>query len=140
MNQRGEAARSPLPPGPTPAQCAFLRGDAARAPPERAPSGLPSPWRHSKTHTPTPWKPDFFFFLFLRKRKQKKKSYKELSAARVFHIPSPDPSPQSDFWSRRAQLKRSAGSPPAPPPRQPRPGRTQVLSGPGASTAPPERG
>ena len=55
------------------------------------------------THT-DPVETKLFFFFFLRKRKQKKKSYKELTAARVFHIPSPDPSPQSDFWSRRAQL------------------------------------
>lgn len=71
----------PLPPSPTPAQCAFLRGDATRAPQERAPSGLPSPWRRSKTHKRTPRKPDFFFFKKKKTNEQtNKKSNKELRA------------------------------------------------------------
>lgn len=90
------------------------------APSERAESGLPSPWRHSKTHKPIRWKPKKNFFF--KKKKTKRKSNKEPSAARSEGVRTSraPPSPAIGFSSRRGQLERSAGSPPAPPPRQPK--------------------
>lgn len=63
----------PLPPSPTPAQCAFLRGDAARAGAAAARSvWAPLPLAAQQDPQTDPVETRFFFFFFFKKKKTKK--------------------------------------------------------------------
>lgn len=114
------------------------RGDAAWAPPESAPSLASLPAAQQDTHTDPVWETRLFFFFFFEKKQKKRNPTKNAERGTRRLHPLPDPSHESDFWSRLSPARAQRWEPASASPRQLKPG-VGFLSGPAPQTAPLER-